>query len=497
MGGSGARGSDRSTHRALQDLLTDRPGPFDVRPHVLDSWRRSQAAGVDPDGVTLPPLRYEDDDLEAYRQQHSLSQGMSTLRQLTRELIDGGEQLVAVTDASGVLLWVEGTLAVRNQASAMNFVPGAAWDEDHAGTNAPAVALRTRRDVEILASEHYSRVVQPWSCVAAVVRNPETTDIEGVLDLTWPKSISWPYALSVVRSVAGALEGDLLTRSMARRRQAEQRYVERAMPARGKTALVGPDRRIALAPGSRALIGSRVDLGTDAGTARLADGRVAEVEPLGFDGYVMLRLPDGQSGTRRRMAHPVPLRALGLDEAILDLPGRSVRLRPRFAEIVVLLALHPEGMSSEKLGMLLLGDESNPVTVRAEMSRLRRHLGEHVLKSRPYRLEIDLAADFFAVRSALRDGRLRAALKEYRGPLLPASEAPGIREERANLHLQLRAAVLSTRDPGLLRKWVESAWGSEDGEAWEVLAAELPSTSNASASAAAQAAALQGVVPVP
>jgi hypothetical protein len=501
MGQQNGSRSDLSTHRALEDFLTSREGPIDVRPHVLESWQRSRAAGVDPDSRTLPPLRYGGEELEDYRRHHLLSQGMQALRQLTRELIEGGQQLVVLTDANGVLLWVEGTPGVRDEARAMNFVPGAAWDEGHAGTNAPGVALRLGRDVEVLAGEHFSRVVQPWSCAAAVVRDFETGQVAGVLDITWPHTIDWPYALSVVRSAAGAIEGELLGISMGRRAQAEQRYVERAVTSRGQTALLAPSGKIVLAPDDHALVGTLVEHRRETGTALLADGRVAEAEPLGPNGYLMLSLPTGRRspsarrGARRAAAPgPASLSALGRDEAILELSGRSVRLRPRFAEMVVLLALHPEGLSSEKLGLLLMGDDVNLITVRAEMSRLRAYLGDGLLLSRPYRLGVQVTTDFFKVRDALHHGRLRAALREYAGPLLPMSAAPGVEEERGNLALQLRAAVLSTRDPGLLRKWVETSWGSDDVEAWETLAGELPSTSSASASAAARAAALHGVV---
>jgi hypothetical protein len=98
------------------------------------------------------------------------------------------------------------------------------------------------------------------------------------------------------------------------------------------------------------------------------------------------------------------------------------------------------------------------------------------------------------VLTSLRCGRLRAAQRDYVGPLLSDSDAPGIVEERVSIEVQLRAAVLSTRDPGFLRKWVESAWGREDAYVWDVLAGALPCTSNARAAAAAEAARLQGVL---
>lgn len=187
---------------------------------------------------------------------------------------------------------------------------------------------------------------------------------------------------------------------------------------------------------------------------------------------------------RRTTAH---LLALGGDVATLECAGHSVRLRLRFAEIVVLLALHPQGVSAGTLGALLSDGEPNQVTVRAEMSRLRHLLGASMISSRPYGLTCEIDADFFTVRQALRDGRLRTAARYYAGPLVPGSRAPGICRERESLARQLRAAVLASRDPELLRWWVDAAWGAEDLEVWQALVAELPEGSHARAAAAAQA----------
>ena len=53
----------------------------------------------------------------------------------------------------------------------------------------------------------------------------------------------------------------------------------------------------------------------------------------------------------------------------------------------MLLARHPEGLTGDELLCALYEDESvTPVTLRAELSRLRRLLGPELLLSRPYRL---------------------------------------------------------------------------------------------------------------
>ena len=83
--------------------------------------------------------------------------------------------IVAVTDAGGRMLWVEGdSPAAQSRAAGMHFVEGARWAEDVAGTNAPGTALAVDHAVQIYGSEHFRRPVQPWSCSAAPVHDPVT-----------------------------------------------------------------------------------------------------------------------------------------------------------------------------------------------------------------------------------------------------------------------------------------------------------------------------------
>ena len=56
----------------------------------------------------------------------------------------------------------------------------------------------------------------------------------------------------------------------------------------------------------------------------------------------------------------------------------------RHAEILLVLALFPEGRSAPQLAADLYGDRTRVVTVRAEMSRLRKQLAGLVL-GQPYR----------------------------------------------------------------------------------------------------------------
>ncbi|MET9598543.1 GAF domain-containing protein [Streptomyces sp. NPDC006459] len=169
------------------------------------------------------------------------------------------------------------------------------------------------------------------------------------------------------------------------------------------------------------------------------------------------------------------LAALGQDEALLVTAGRTVRLGRRHSEIMALLAHHPEGLSGEELAVALYEDESvSPVTLRAEISRLRALLGPSAPLSRPYRTAAPLDADFTALTRQLAAGAVSAALRRYPGPLLPASTAPGIVRLRRRIEDQARAAVIARADAGLLTDWVCGPWGADDPEAWRALAAALP-----------------------
>ncbi|MEV5276828.1 GAF domain-containing protein [Streptomyces sp. NPDC051994] len=176
----------------------------------------------------------------------------------------------------------------------------------------------------------------------------------------------------------------------------------------------------------------------------------------------------------------VCLSALGRDEALLVADGRKLRLSRRHSEILVLLARHPEGLSGDGLLVALYEDEAvSPVTLRAELSRLRRLLGPELLASRPYRLTAPVEADFDTVARRLGSGAVAAAMTFYNGPLLPGSQAPAVVRLRRRLAGQVRAALLARADPGLLADWAYSPWGEDDLPVWQALAAALPSCQQA------------------
>ena len=161
----------------------------------------------------------------------------------------------------------------------------------------------------------------------------------------------------------------------------------------------------------------------------------------------------------------------------------------RSLELLAVLAMHPEGMSAEQLALALYGEAGKTVTIRAQVHRVRAHLGESMVQTAPYRLIGRIEADWVRVSRLIAAGRPREALRAYRGPLLPTSDAPEIVEARMLLEDSLRRSILTTGDPALLSMWLEHPSGMDDIAAARALIAVLPAgdTRRAAATAATTA----------
>ena len=390
----------RRVHSAYESFLSSAtPGDTltAVRPVVLESWLRSRSRGVDPDATGAGPV-LDDDELHTLREHHPLAAVVPVVRRLlVEDAVDTG-LLVAITDAHGRMLWVEGDPGLRRRAAPMRFVEGADWSEGVAGTNAPGTAIALDHSVQIFGAEHYSRTVQPWSCSAAPVHDPRTGELLGVIDVTGGDRVAAPEILTLVRATAAAAESELLLQAL--------------------------------------------------------DGR------------------GPASGSAPRLT------VLGRDRPQLHTTSGAVPLSLRHAEILLLLAERPEGMGAEELAVQLAERDLDTVTVRAEVSRLRRVVGPDLLGSRPYRLTAPLRTEVVEVRELLARGDRAGAVRACRGPVLPSSGAPGVVAVREELRADVRTALLHPpQDTALLLDWLATPQGRDDAGLWQALLAALPAGS--------------------
>lgn len=382
-------GTDLSTHarelRRIHDAVLGgaRP-PARPRALVARSWSRMLSMGLDPDGhnarVHLPAA-----EVERLRHSSPLNQAIDELRAVLSSVADASQFLMVVCDADGIVLWREGSARVRAVADGLGFVEGARWTERVVGTNAIGTALAEHAPVELFSAEHFEQTQIPWYCTAAPVHDPRTGELIGVVDVSGPALTLHPAIGSLVQSAVRLAEARLWRRHQEQldrlRRTTEPLLATRSGPllvvddhgwvahhsgisSRDRIEAPRPDRALAV-PGMGLCLPERIAVGGAAGgggwLVRPRDRTSAIDARLDLTGEPILEVRSGDASWRTTLTR-------------------------RHAQILQALnAAGPGGMTAARLSTIIFGDAEHAVTVRAEISRMRRVVGALVTPN-PYRL---------------------------------------------------------------------------------------------------------------
>lgn len=384
-------------------------GAFAPRPLIDRSWQRAKRFGVKPEQGTNSVL-LQADELEHRRTSTALADVMPTLHGGLGTVADASLQIMVVTDAEGRVLWRSGNPGVLRRADAICLEEGAAWSEETTGTNAIGTALSADIPLQVHSAEHFVRALHDWTCAAAPVHDPRDGRLLGIIDVSGPGSTFHPATLALVDTVSRLAESELRTAhltSIERLRAVAAPLLSRldgpalVVDSHGWLAAVTgmpPVDRVALPDSFGAGHSWLPSLGTC--VAEPMPGgwllRVTGADDLGSPGRVVLDLGDPRrphitvSGTAGSWAQD---------------------LSPRHAELLYVLAVHRQGRSAAQLAVDLFGDPTRTVTVRAELSRVRRRL-VGLLDHRPYRFREEVEVEVL-LPDAPRD-------------LLPHSTAPAV-----------------------------------------------------------------------
>lgn len=406
-----------------------------VNPLLRASWSRSRDYVTDP-SEALAPIALDDAHLRELRRDHPLSAVMPVFeRLLTRPAAEAG-LIVAVGDARGRLLWVDGDRPTLRRAESVAFQPGADWSERAIGTSAPGTALAAGHGVQVHRSEHFAHHVQGFSCTAAPIRCPLTGEVLGVVDVTGGAEAVSTHSLPLILAAVDAAQAELRKLGGIAARPGHR-----------------PDRTAPSTPPAR-------------------------TQSIGS-------LPGDVS------APLLELTVLGAERPHLRAGPQSSELTLRHAEILTLLlqdrrsrdAAAGHGMSAEALAQALYGAPGHEVALRAELVRLRRRLADLVapdrleIASRPYRLVGRITSDAEQLLERLAAGDRDAALTLWSGPLLPTSESPGVAELRLEVDVVLREAMLQDADADQLWRYLDSGRDVADEELLRTALRILPSDS--------------------
>jgi hypothetical protein len=401
--------------RVLSELrdakLAGRRARLAPRPVIEQSWERMLRRGVDPEHGFTPKV-LSSDEVRRRREESPLREVLPVLREGLLSVADVAHHIMVVADEEGRVLWREGCSPVLRKADGLGFELGADWGEAVVGTNGVGTTAVVRRPVQVFGAEHFVRTHATWTCAGAPITDPRNGRLLGVVDVSGPLETMHPATLAWVDSVAKLAQARL--RELHLSSLERLRAVAAPVLARlgGRAAAVDRDGWTAAVTGMPYVNRIALPKSPSSGRRWLPTLGLCVMEPLA--GGWLVRLVD-------EAAEPVPRAA----RIVLDLTrarhwsvtvsgGAGTwchELSPRHAELLYLLAMHRGGRSASGLAEDMFDDPARTVTVRAEMSRVRRYLGGF-LEHRPYRFR--------------EDAEVEVLLPADPAGLLPHSTAPAV-----------------------------------------------------------------------
>ncbi|UUW88421.1 GAF domain-containing protein [Pimelobacter simplex] len=368
----------RDLVRIHDAVLSGTAPPERPRAVVARSWSRVLGLGIDPDGRNgRDPLTPA--DVDERRRTSRLALVIDEIRELLLSAADASNYLVVVTDADGIVLWRSGSPRVRRQADGLGFTEGALWTEGAVGTNAIGTALEEAAPVQLFSAEHFENAQVPWYCTASPIHDPIDGSLLGIVDVSGPALTLHPAIEALVTASVRLAEARLWRHHDERLEQLRRTAEPLLSGANGPLLVVDDHGWVAAHQG--VAVRDRVEAPQP--DRALAVPGLGVCLPERLRGGWLIR-PSASGPVLTAVLH------LGAGPATLEVRGDDspwrVALTPRHAELLTAIAeAGPAGMTAGQLSRRLYGDAEHQVTVRAEISRMRRVLGA-LLATNPYRL---------------------------------------------------------------------------------------------------------------
>ena len=210
-----------------------------VRPDVLQSWKRSLMSGAE---LANPAL--------TFRGEHHARAALRiaadpVLSRLAEELagLDAGV-LLCDHEAIVVQRWVSDT-GILPLMDRINSDVGFCISEETIGTNGVGSVIESGGAIQISGPEHLAEALQPFTCVGVPVHHPITRRLEGVITMNCRANSGNPLLTPLMTSTAQEVESRLLAQATTSERQLLDEYLVAIGSRRAPVAAVGQDIFIA------------------------------------------------------------------------------------------------------------------------------------------------------------------------------------------------------------------------------------------------------------
>ena len=181
----------------------------EIRPEILDAWKRSQQYGI------VPLLKASNRALSKHGLETRIAMNAELLEvalpvmHKLYEFVKGSGFVVLLADNDGFILSEIGDTDMLERTRTINATIGYSLNEKVIGANAVGTALVIDKPVQYFGYEHWCVCTQVGTCSAAPIHDPDSGKLVGVLNLTgmWDKVSH--HTLGLVVSGVGWIENKL------------------------------------------------------------------------------------------------------------------------------------------------------------------------------------------------------------------------------------------------------------------------------------------------
>ncbi|MGZ0153602.1 LuxR C-terminal-related transcriptional regulator [Kribbella sp. WER1] len=217
----------------------------DVTPSVLASWRRSAAAGLQPDLIHPPYDADVDDDSRLH---WAAAPAMTAV---SADLPDLRCALLLTDRRVHVIERWTRTARTALQMDAVGAAPGFFCDEAVIGTNSIGLAANTRGATVVRGFEHYADAFTHITCASRAVLDPFTGQVAGVVNLTVADPAPWELMGALVGRIVHETQQRLLDEAGSRSLALYATFLQARRRTRAPIAAVDGSVLYANAAGSR------------------------------------------------------------------------------------------------------------------------------------------------------------------------------------------------------------------------------------------------------
>ncbi|MDE8734385.1 sigma 54-interacting transcriptional regulator [Eubacteriales bacterium DFI.9.88] len=199
---------NKRVKREWQNFMNDQPvNKENIRPEILDSWRRCKKAGVNWKQI-VPKVIGPEELKRRLVENELMCQVALPFMEKIYNTIKGSESMVTLADKDGVFLKVIQDESLDEFVKSNQNVEGAVQKEEIVGTTEITLCLKTKEAIWCWGEENYSEAGKGWACVAVPIFN-EDACLVGIISVSNKVQKAHRHTAGMVTASAKAIENEM------------------------------------------------------------------------------------------------------------------------------------------------------------------------------------------------------------------------------------------------------------------------------------------------